>query len=58
MAFKKMKYILFEISSVNITCTTHVKLRVCVLRRFSHVQLFVNPWMVCSLLGSSVHGIL
>ena len=30
----------------------------CVLSHFSPVQLFVTPWTVCSLPGSSVHGIL
>ena len=35
-----------------------MRLCVCVLRQFSHVRLFVTPWMLCSSLGSSVHGIL
>ena len=38
--------------------TCHMRLRVCMLWRFSHVRLFVTSWMVCSSLGSSVHGIL
>ena len=32
--------------------------RVCVVNRFSHVQLFATLWTIHSPLGSSVHGIL
>ena len=35
-----------------------MRLVVCVLRRFSHVRVFVTPWTVCNSLDSSLHGIL
>ena len=28
------------------------------MKPLSHVQIFVTPWTVCSLSGSSIHGIL
>ena len=52
---KNMKYILFEIS---IVVPLAIWGCVCVLRQFSHNWLITTTLIVCSSLGSSVHGIL
>ena len=58
MQVGKIKNEVYSVWDIQCGATCQKRLRVCVLGRFSHVRLFAIPWMVCSLLGSSLHGIL
>ena len=54
----KWKHEVYSVRDIQCGATSHMRLRVCKLRQFSHNWLIATTLVVCSSLGSSVHGII